>query len=230
MSHDLKVAPSTMTAMSLQPLARQLLVLSAAALSLVAQAGRPMMVDDAGVNDAGAGHLETWFERGPGGHRAWTAAPAYAPIEGLEVGAAVSRDTTERSTALRLQGKLQFTRPTEDACGHAAVLGIAHERPKAVNARWFNLVMSCPVAPGNVHLNLGATQTARKSAKAFIGAAWEQDLGWASGHVEWIAAQSAQPIVNLGLRREIGKGLQLDGSVGRQAGRTLFSVGLKQQF
>ena len=172
----------------------------------------------------------TGAERGPGGPRAWTAAPAYAPIEGLEVGAAVSRDTTERSTALRLQGKLQSTRPTEDACGHAAVLGIAHERPKAVNARWFNLVMSCPVAPGNVHLNLGATQTARKSAKAFIGAAWEQDLGWASGHVEWIAAQSAQPIVNLGLRREIAKGLQLDGSVGRQAGRTLFSVGLKQQF
>ena len=30
--------------------------------------------------------------------------------------------------------------------------------------------------------------------------------------------------------REIAKGLQLDGSVGRQAGRTLFSVGLKQQF
>mgnify|MGYP003601164309 FL=1 len=110
------------------------------------------------------------------------------------------------------------------------MLGIAHERPKAVNARWFNLVMTCTVAPGNVHLNLGATQTARKSAKAFIGAAWEQDLGWASGHVEWIAAQSAQPIVNLGLRREIAKGLQLDGSVGRQAGRTLFSVGLKQQF
>lgn len=93
------------------------------------------------------------------------------------MGAAVSRDTTERSTALRLQGKLQSTRPTEDACGHAAVLGIAHERPKAVNARWFNLVMTCTVAPGNVHLNLGATQTARKSAKAFIGAAWEQDLG-----------------------------------------------------
>lgn len=82
MSHDLKVAPSTMTAMSLQSLARKLLVLSAAALPLVAHAGRPMMVDDAGVNHAGAGHLETWFERGPGGHRAWTAAPAYAPHRG----------------------------------------------------------------------------------------------------------------------------------------------------
>ena len=55
-------------------------------------------------------------------------------------------------------------------------------------------------------------------------------MGWASGHVEWIAAQSAQPIVNLGLRREIGKGLQLDGSVGRHAGPPQFSVGLKQQF
>lgn len=69
-----------MTAMSLQSLARKLLVLSAAALPLVARAGRPIMVDDAGVNDAGAGHLEIWFERGPGGHRAWTAAPAYAPM------------------------------------------------------------------------------------------------------------------------------------------------------
>ncbi|QTD45459.1 hypothetical protein [Ottowia testudinis] len=215
-----------------QPLAsraRTLLAACSLALPLMAQAGRPLMVDDAGVNEAGAGHIESWFERGPGGQRAWTVAPVYAPVAGLELGAAFARDTTERRNSLRLQAKLQFTAPADDRCYHAAVLGLAHTQGRG-NTPGINLVMSCPFAPGTVHFNLGAAKPAHQPSAVFVGAAWEQELGWATGHVEWIATQRDKPIFNLGLRREIAKGLQLDGSLGRQAGRTLFSVGLKQQF
>ena len=90
--------------------------------------------------------------------------------------------------------------------------------------------MTCPWPAGNLHLNLGGVRPAHQRSAAWVGAAWEQALGWATGHVEWIATQRARPVFNLGLRREIAKGLQLDGSLGRSGGQTLFSVGLKQQF
>lgn len=214
----------------MSPFHTALLACTMALAPLAAQAGRPLMVDDAGINEPGAGHLETWFERGPGGQRNWTAAPAYAPIDGLELGAALSRDTTERNTSARVQAKWQLTPPRDERCTHAAVLSLAHTWPGAGNTPGLNLVMSCPIAPGTLHLNLGAAKPPLQRTAAFVGAAWEQDLGWATGHVEWIATQHARPVVNLGLRREIAKGWLLDGSVGRSAGQVLFSVGLKQQF
>ena len=205
-------------------------LLALALLPALTQAGRPLMVDDAGINEAGAGHLETWFERGPGGQHTWTAAPAYAPVEGFELGAAIARDTDPRRTSLRLQAKWQISRPDDLRCHHAAVLGLAREFPSHDLTRGVSLVMTCPVAPGMLHLNLGVSRRAHQRAAAFVGAAWEQDLGWATGHVEWIATQHAAPVFNLGLRREIAKGLQLDGSLGRSSGTMLFSLGLKQQF
>lgn len=37
--------------------------------TLQAQAGRPLTVDDANVNDAGEGHVEGWWTRAPNGLR-----------------------------------------------------------------------------------------------------------------------------------------------------------------
>ena len=35
-------------------------------LPWLAQAGRPLMVDDTGTNEAGHGHVEAWYARLPG--------------------------------------------------------------------------------------------------------------------------------------------------------------------
>ena len=43
-----------------------------------AQAGRPLTVDDANVNEVGEGQVEGWWTRSPNGARSWTVAPAYA--------------------------------------------------------------------------------------------------------------------------------------------------------
>lgn len=59
---------------------------------LNAQAGRPLTVDDASVNDVGEGHVEGWWTRAPGGSRSWTVAPAYAPIQNVELGAGLARE------------------------------------------------------------------------------------------------------------------------------------------
>ncbi len=51
-----------------------------------AQAGRPLAVDDANVNEKGAGHVEVWVARDGEKNDIWNVAPAFAPVEGVEVG------------------------------------------------------------------------------------------------------------------------------------------------
>ena len=57
----------------------------------LAHAGRPMLVEDAGVDETGTGHVEAWYERTPDLGRTWTVSPAYGVIEGMEVSAALPR-------------------------------------------------------------------------------------------------------------------------------------------
>jgi hypothetical protein len=62
-----------------------------------AQAGRPLTVDDANVNEVGEGHVEGWWTRAPDGSRSWTVAPAYAPMKNLELGAGIARGHRTRA-------------------------------------------------------------------------------------------------------------------------------------
>ena len=48
--------------------------------------GRPLTVDDANVNEPGHAQLEAWVARA-GGSTVYNVAPAYAPVDGLEIGA-----------------------------------------------------------------------------------------------------------------------------------------------
>lgn len=49
-------------------------------------AGRPLAVDDANVNAAGAGHVEVWVVRDGAKTNTWNLAPAFAPVDGVEIG------------------------------------------------------------------------------------------------------------------------------------------------
>ena len=136
----------------------------------------------------------------------------------------------QQQTLARLQAKWSLRPPSEQRCGQAALLGLDQPRPEGGTTPWLNGVVSCPFGAGTLHLNLGASRPRGERVAPAVGAAWERELGFATGHVEWLAARGSRPIVNLGLRRAVTPGLQLDGSVGRSGGRTLFSAGLKQQF
>jgi hypothetical protein len=50
-------------------------------------------------------------------------APAYAPIDGLEISGVLSRDTTNRVNAQSVQAKWRITPSKEKGCNVAAVLG-----------------------------------------------------------------------------------------------------------
>ena len=71
---------------------------TALCLAWPAHAGRPLSVDDAGVDEVGHGHVEVWWEGQRGQPGTVSMAPAFTPIAGLELGAVLARDRNERHT------------------------------------------------------------------------------------------------------------------------------------
>ena len=129
-----------------------------------------------------------------------------------------------------MQAKWRLTEGAGGGCRHAVIGAVVRAEGESSLGPALTGAMSCPLGPGLLHVNLGAARAPGERTAPFAGVAWEQDLGFASAHVEWITTRRAKPVANLGLKREIAPGLQLDGSVGRSGGQTLFSLGLKQQF
>ncbi|HEY2929723.1 hypothetical protein [Piscinibacter sp.] len=199
-----------------------------AALCAAAQAGRPLLVDDANVNEVGAGHVEAWHERMPGGATAWTVAPAYAPWKAVELSVAHARSASWQRDVRRLQAKIQLAEPRDGGC-HPAIAFGAFEGDDPTT-RFAIGIVTCDIASGALHLNIGGSRESGGTTVPTYGAAWEQPVGPLVGHVEWLGQRHAPATIAIGLRRDVVKHLQLDASVARNAGQTLFSVGFKSQF
>lgn len=214
------------------PTVNHILLSSLLVLTLAAPvyAGRPLTVDDASVNDAGAGHVEAWYARQPGRAHTWTVAPAYAPIDGLELGAALSRDRTADATTGAVQAKWRITPSLETGCNVGAVLGVAHTRGAGGNSPYFNGLATCNSSWGASHFNLGAVRAPGGPTLGTWGIAQEREFGQVTAHVEAFGQRHSKPTFQVGARMEVAKGLQIDGTLGRSNHETLVSVGLKQSF
>ncbi len=195
-----------------------------------AWAGRPLVVDDANVNEQGAGHIEVWLSREAGSADLLNLAPAYAPIEGLEVGASVSRDKTARETLSAVQVKWRITSSQDDGCNVAAVFGRSR-LSGGEGANYVNGLLSCNgLRLGKVHVNLGGIRFSDDSFKSTWGVALERDHGGFTAHWEWFGQQDSKPTLQLGLNTQLAKNLQLDGTLGRTGDETIYSLGFKLQF
>lgn len=197
--------------------------------SIPALAGRPLTVDDANTDDARHGHLEAWVAREPGS-TAYNLAPAYAPGDGLELGALLARDTRASVTLRGLQAKWRITPKQENGCNTGAVLGWSRANGTA-DAVSLNGLLSCHHAErGSVHTNLGATKAGGTAASVNWGLAYERDLKLVTPSIEWFGNQGGKPTLQAGLRGNMARSIQLDGSVGRRGRATLYSLGTKLQF
>lgn len=207
-----------------------LLCLGCTLLSSAVWAGRPLSVDDADVNDVGHGHVETWFERTAGPTRSVIVAPAYAPIEGLEIAGAFARDTTTPASSMSIQAKWRITPVQETGCNVGASASIAKTQGESGSTPAVNGLLTCHLPMGTIHVNLGAVRTPAESGVATWGLALEHAFGSVTGHIEAFGQQHAKSTLQAGARYEIAKDIQLDGTVGRSDGQNLVSVGLKLQF
>jgi hypothetical protein len=196
-----------------------------------AWAGRPLAVEDAGVNDAGHGHLEAWAARGSGGAREWNLAPAYAPMAGLELAATLTRETREPLSSAALQAKWQLSPSRDAGCNAALVLGATRSRGVPGNGHYLTGVLSCnALGPGSAHLNLGRAKDPGAASAATWGLAYELPVGGVTPHVEWFGRQGERATVQVGARADVATGVQLDASLGRGNGDTLLTLGFKLQF
>ena len=209
---------------------RHFVGLAALAVSVSAHAGRPLTVDDANVNDVGAGHVEMWYSRLPGKINTWNVAPAYSPIKEIEFSALVSRDMTGRLTTTAAQAKWRMTASNPDGCNLGMTLGISHGSGGIGNSPYVNGIATCNHKGGAFHLNFGISHPNGSKALGNWGVAYEREISGMTAHVEVFGQEEGKPTTQLGLRKDIAQGLQLDGTVGRSDGDTVFSVGLKKSF
>jgi len=193
-------------------------------------AGRPLTVDDANVNEVGEGQVEGWLTRSPNGSRSWTIAPAYAPIKNVELGAGFSREQKTGLESVNVQAKFRVTESQEKGCNFGAVIGTARTDGESSN-EYVNALFTCnhPTL-GSLHTNLGALGFSKSQRIGTWGLAWERSYGELTAHVEVYGQQQDTPTWATGLRRNIMPKLQLDVSVGRQAGQNLLTLGTKWMF
>jgi hypothetical protein len=191
------------------------------------QAGRPMAVEDADVAEVGGGELQTWFGRPSRGDRVWTSELAVGVLEGVEVGFGVARNFSGPQTAGTVQLKLRLTPARDDGCQAGAVLARAQVRHTGQHESMLNGALSCQLAGGPVHLNLGGVRAQAGEQRMTWGAAKEFAFGALTAHLEVFGQQQAKPTWQFGLRHALTADWQIDGSLGRTDHTTLFSIGMR---
>jgi hypothetical protein len=208
-------------------------ILSLVALTLLgvsAQAGRPLNVDDANVNDQGVAHVETFWSRAADGSRTLTIAPTYSPLPGLDL---VAQDVKTFSGGPHSQtflAKMQVTAPKETSCHYAWVLGVTQWQKGEGQKSFVSGNTSCDMGAGTLHSSLVSARDAEGKDVPSWGVAWEQTMGDWTAHIESVAQRASKPLVGVGLRRDVLPGLQLDGTWGKQGGKAVFSLGTKYTF
>ena len=197
---------------------------------LSAQAGRPLSVDDANVNAVGEGHVEGWWTRAPNGARSWSLAPAYAPMQNVELGAGLAREQKTGLETLNIQAKFRITPSQDQGCHVGAVLGTARSTGETSKV-YANALLTCnhPTL-GSLHTNLGALDFSSNQRVGTWGLAWERVYGELTAHMEVYGQQANKPTWATGLRTPVLSSLQLDTSIGRQSGHHLLTLGTKWMF
>lgn len=213
-------------------LLKTLAAIGLATAAASAFAGRPLVLDDAGINKKGEGHVETWLTRTDGA-TAFNVSPAYAFWDTVELAAVLSRDNGNSVTTTAVQAKWMITPSQDTGCNVAASFGALRVKTDlgSGNGSFVNGLFSCNGNKfGNLHFNLGYAKPSGGSGETNYGVALEKSFGALTPHIELFGSENVDASVNIGLRGDIAKNVQLDGSVGRLDTVTFYTVGLKFRF
>jgi len=208
-----------------------LLALTLCLLGTNAQAGRPLAVDDANVNEKGAGHVEVWVARDGEKNNIGNVAPAFAPIEGVEVGVSYAKASKNGTAEKAIQAKWRITPSQENGCNFASTLGTVHVA--GVGSSPFLVgIMTCNSAVGSFHTNITRHNPKDEASFNTWGVAFERTVGSLTPHIEVFGDEGGKPTFQIGAKKEIADGIQLDATLGsdRQNRATVFSIGFKFAF
>jgi hypothetical protein len=205
-------------------------LLAISLISLSAQAGRPLSVDDANVNDQGVAHVETFWSRAADGSRSLTIAPTYSPLPGLDLIVADARTLSGGAHSQTLQAKMQVTSPKDNSCHFAWALGATQWQKGEGQKSFVSANATCDMGIGALHASMVSSRDAEGRDTPSLGVAWEQSFGTWTGHIESVAQRASKPMLGIGARTDVMPGFQVDGTLGRLGGKAMFSLGTKITF
>jgi hypothetical protein len=205
-------------------------LLAISLFSVSAQAGRPLSVDDANVNDQGVAHVETFWSRAADGSRTLTIAPTYSPLPGLDLIVADARTLSGGAHSQTLQAKMQVTSPKDNSCHFAWVLGATQWQKGEGQKSFVSANSTCDMGVGALHASMVSSRDGQGRDTPSLGVAWEQSFGAWTGHIESVAQRASKPMVGIGARTDVMPGFQVDGTLGRLGGKAMFSLGTKITF
>lgn len=208
-----------------------------------AQAGRPMITDDARIVDAKACQVETWVRKNRDGREFWML-PACNFTGNLELslgGAQVADEAGSRTTDVVLQGKTLFRTLEPDGWSWGLAFGnVRHPDSRSRSGRSGDLYAYVPASFSFredrvvLHANLGwlhERETGRD--RLTWGAGSEARLAGRS----WLIAEAfgqnrGRPFYQAGLRHWlVPERVQIDATYGNRAaggaGERWFSIGLR---
>jgi hypothetical protein len=209
----LRPVPAALSPRTLRP-ARTLALVAALSAAAAAHAGRPLAVDDAGVNDRGNGHVEVWWEGNKGKRGAAFVAPAYAPVDGLELGAVLGRDRQGSDTLYGLQAKWLWSPAQDSGCNAASSAALLRSRQGSDTAYTVALIGTCAGDWGRAHANLGGVREPAATWQPRWGLAYERPLGPVTVHAEAFGVRRSPVTLQAGARWEVAPGWQLDATIG----------------
>lgn len=204
---------------------------------LAAQAGRPMVTDDARIVDAGACQLETWSQHSAGSTQ-WWALPACNPGGSLELtmGGAVSDAEGHRSTDVIVQGKMLLKPLQTDGWGLGMAAGAVRHAQGSGFDGFINLPASISLRDDAVvvHANLGWLHEGESRRNRLTwGLGTEAQLA----ECTWLIAETfgqnqGNPFHQIGLRHWlVPDRVQFDATYGNRngggTGERWFSLGLR---
>ena len=199
-------------------------------LLLPVHAGRPLITDDAGINEKGHGHIEAWYGRDLEKNNSWHISPAYAPTDWLEITGLFMRDNSEKFNSKGLMAKVLFTPSRESGCNTGALAGFLQTNGKSHTDTYIAGLLSCnSISYGSVHFNLGVLSL-EDNNPAYWGIAYEKPIGPVTVNLEYVGERYTKSITKIGLRGFVLPRLQLDGSIGRQRNETIFTIGMVIKF
>jgi hypothetical protein len=214
-------------------LSKTLATLGLALAAGSALADRPMVTDDAGVGDPGTGNIKLWHTDVEGSGLT-TVAGAFVPLKNIELSGTVANGSG--LTVTGIAGKWMITPTQNNGCNFAATLGWSRVKVDgfgSANGTGVNGIATCNGSVGSMHANLGYSKSSGVSGVTTWGLAFERSFGVLTPNIEVFGVDGSgvsDTTVQLGLRGDIAKNLQLDGSVGWVDSATIYTVGVKFSF
>lgn len=222
-SHSTNLFRAGHRAANSRPLPLLLAALFFSGASNIAQAGRPLTVDDAGTDDAKTGHVEAWLDK-QGNTDNWNVAPTYAPVAGLEISIPFAQQRSKLSGSTEITKQIglglkwvPFQNEAVWSAGVSATV-LRNTAPDAVfeHITVLNSIFSYSFSDAfALHLNVGLQKNGAEKANITWGIALERGIGNVTAHIESFGAAKSKPTTQIGLRYAISRTVQIDGTIGR---------------